>query len=284
MSNSQTHDLRDSLYVGALSLGVAFMSSTFAIRVIHTFVTSAGWEDSLDSNDAISSVVAMIAISGLVYNLLTKVKNRYGLIASLEGACWIIGLIPILFWIIHKGRVLPDIANSSYLGLSLVVAAICLGLIRSLLLQSTLPSLDDLSQNGDDSKAAEEGGDELSPHQPTSGRKVGNTTVRRWMLGLAAGAVVVVAALVPQSFPLLPAESAPGLAENCRDWHDTTVMSLYEGRLALWAEWSSALSAFVKESGGGRADTLRDRYGGGTGCTAESTGSNQEVVSGPGCS
>ena len=53
------------MYVGALSLGVAFMSSTFAIRVIHTFVTSAGWEDSLDSNDPISSLVAMIAYPAL---------------------------------------------------------------------------------------------------------------------------------------------------------------------------------------------------------------------------
>ena len=167
----------------------------------------------------------------------------------MEGACWIIGFTPILFWIIHKGRVLPDIANYPYLGLFLVVAAICLGLIRSLLLKSTLPSLGDLSPNGDDSKAAEEGGDELSPHQPTSGRKMGNTTSRRWMLGLAAGAVVVVAALVPQSFPLLPSESASGPAENCRDWHDTKVVSLYKGRLALWAEWSNSLNAFVKESG-----------------------------------
>ena len=65
-------------------------------------------------------MVAMIAISSVVYSLLTRIKNRYGLLASFEGpACsWVRS---ILFWIIDKGRVLPDISNYPYLGLFLVI-------------------------------------------------------------------------------------------------------------------------------------------------------------------
>ena len=249
MSNSKPPNIRDSVYIGVLSLWVAFMSSTFVIRVVHTSLTSAGWEDSLDSNDPVSNMVAMIAISSVVYSLLTRIKNRYGLLASFEGACWLIGSVPILFWIIDKGRVLPDISNYPYLGLFLVIAAVCLHVARSRLLKSSLRSSGDISQVGDDSEVAEGGGNEPPPHEATSGGQGGKTTARRWMLGLAAGAVIVVAALVPQSFPLLPSESVPDPAENCRGWYDTKVIPLYESRLSLWSEWSNALNTFVGQPG-----------------------------------
>ena len=250
MSNSQPPNIRDSVYVGALSLGVAFMSSSFVIRVVHTSFTSAGWKDSLDGpNDPIASLIAMIAISSVVYSLLTRIKNRYGLLASFEGACWLIGSVPILFWTIDKGRVLPDIADYRYLGLFLMIAAVCLHAVRSRLPKSSLRTSSAISQVGDDSEVAEGGGNEPPPHEATSGGQEGKTTARRWMLGLAAGAVIVVAALVPQSFPLLPSESVPDPAENCRGWHDTKVIPLYESRLSLWSEWSNALNIFIGQPG-----------------------------------
>ena len=253
MSDSQAHEPRDSVYVGALSLGVAFMSSSFAIRVVHTFFTSAGWEDSLDSNDPISNLVAMIAISSVVYNLLTKIKNRYGLIASLEGACWITGSIPILYWIVYKGRVLPAIDDYPYLGLFLFVAAICLGVVRSWLQKSTpmstLPSPGDLSHIGDDGEVGAEGGNGPSPNQSTSGAQGGNSTARKWMLVMAAAAAIVVATLIPRTFPLITRESTADPAENCRGWYDTRVVSLYKGQVSQWVEWSNALNAFVEEPG-----------------------------------
>lgn len=245
MSNSQTHALRDTVYVGALSLGVAFISSGFVIRVVHTFITSAGWEDSLDTDDPISSLVAMIAISGAVYTLLTRIKNRYGLIAALEGACWITGLVPILFWTIHKGRVLPDISDYRYLGLMLFVTAICLGIVRTRLHKSTLARPADASQGGGDSEVAKEGGSEPSPQPPLSDGQGRNPTARRWMLMAAAGIAIVVAALVPRSFPLLDTESAAYSEDDCRAWYDSKVVALYKGPVALWVEWSEALKAFV---------------------------------------
>ena len=221
------------MYVGALSLGMALMSSSFVIRVVHTFITSAGWEDSLDSDGPISSMVAMIAISSVAYNLLTKIRNRYGLIASIEGACWITGFIPILYWIINKGRALPTIDNYPYLALFLFVAATCLGAVRSWLQKSTPmsphPSPGDLSHIGDDSEVGEEGGNGPSPHQSTSGGQGGNSTTRRWMLVVAASAAIVVAALIPRTFPLTAPEGTADPAENCRDWYDTRVVSLYKG-------------------------------------------------------
>lgn len=245
MSKARTHDLRDSVYIGALSLAVAFMSSTFVIRVVHTSITSAGWEDSLDSNDPVSSMVAMIAISSVVYSLLTRIKNRYGLIASFEGACWLIGSVPILFWIIHQGRVLPDISDFPYLGSLLVIAAVFLHVLRSRTLKSARRSSGDMSQVGDDSEVAEESGNDRTPHQPMASGQQGKSRARRWMLGVAAGAAIVVAALIPRSFPLLDTESAANSEDDCRPWYDSKVVALYKGRLALWVEWSKALKAFV---------------------------------------
>ena len=250
MSNSQPPNIRDSVYIGVLSLGVAFMSSSFVIRVVHTSFTSAGWKDSLDGpNDPIASLIAMIAISSVVYSLLTRIKNRYGLLASFEGACWLIGSVPILFWTIDKGRVLPDISDYRYLGLFLVIAAVCLHAVRSRLPKSSLRSSGDMSQAGGGCEVAEEGDNEPPPHQATSAGQGAKTTARRWMLTLAAGAVIVVAALVPQSFPLLPSESVPDPAENCRGWYDTKVIPLYDNRLSLWSEWSNALNTFIGEPG-----------------------------------
>lgn len=253
MSDSQAHELRDSVYVGALSLGVALMSSSLVIRVVNTFLTSAGWEDSLDTNDPISSLVAMIAISGVVYSLLTRIKNRYGLIASLEGACWITGFVPILFWTIDKGRVLPDIANFPYLGLILFVAAICLGVVRAWLHKSipmsTIPSPGELSSIGDDDEVSAQGGSDPSPHRSMGAGQGRNSAARRWMLVLAAAAAIAVAALVPRTFPLIDPESTSDPAENCRAWYDTRVVHLYKGQLSQWAEWSNALNAFVDEPG-----------------------------------
>ena len=242
MSKARPPYIRDSVYIGALSLGVAFMSSTFVIRVVHTFITSAGWEDSLDSDDPISSLVAMIAISGVVYTLLTRIKNRYGLIASLEGACWLVGSVPVLFWIIHKGRVLPDISDYPYLGLLLVIAAVFLHAFRSRILKSTPRTSGDMSQVGDDGEVAEESGSEQGKTEQ------GKTRARGWMLVVAAGVAIVVSAVVPRSFPLLDTESAADSEDDCRAWYDSKVVALYKGQVAQWVEWSKALKAFVNSS------------------------------------
>ena len=246
MSASQTPNLRDSVCIALLSFCVALMYSTFVVRVIHTHLTSAGWEDSLDSNDPIATVVTMIAISSVIYNLLTKIKNRYGLIASFEGACWLIGALPVLFWIIHTGRVFPDISDYPYLGLWLVVAAICLAVIRSRRLRSTLPLTHDKSRDRGDSEIAEVGSNE-PPHESTSERQRYDTRAKRWMLVAAAGSAIAVSALVPRSFPLLDTEGTVDPDENCRNWYDDEVVSLYKGSASLWVAWSESLKDFVNE-------------------------------------
>ena len=95
MKDSQALGWGESLYLGAISLGVAFMSAPFVVQVIHAGFTTATWGDSISADDAIANMVAMIAITSVVYNLLAKIKSRYGLIACLEGACWLLGLVPI---------------------------------------------------------------------------------------------------------------------------------------------------------------------------------------------
>ena len=249
VSESKNHDLRNAVCIGALSLGVAFISASFVIRVVHVFFTSAGWEDSLDANDPIASLLVMIGISSVVYNLLTRIKDRHGLIASFEGACWLIGLVPVLFWMIHTGRGLPDISDYRYLGLILVIAAICSRIIRALLPKSATVSPGVLPQADYDSEVAGDNDNRSSPHQSASDARKGNTAVRKWMLITAAGAAIAVSAFIPRTFPLLDTESTADTEDNCRVWYNNKVVSLYKGRIELWAEWSNALNAFVKESG-----------------------------------
>ena len=67
------------------------------------------------------------------------------------------------------------------------------------------------------------------------------------MLVVAAGMAIVVAALVPRSFPLFVTESAADPEENCRNWYNDEFVSLYKGRASLWVEWSEALKDFVNE-------------------------------------
>ena len=251
MKDSQALGLRESVYLGALSLGVAFMSTPFVIQVIHTGLTTAAWGDSTNADDPIANMVAMIAITSVVYNLFTKIKNRYGLIACLEGACWMVGLVPIFYWLITKGRALPSIDNYPYLGLFLFIGAICLGILRSRLKKPTAIAVSsDLHSpppTEDDARLVAEAINDSPPRQQESGGRGGDTKARRWILVAAAGVMVAVAAAIPRSFPLWTSESSDEPVENCQSWYNARVLPIFKNKAPQWVGWANALDTFAKE-------------------------------------
>ena len=248
MKDSQALGWRESVYLGALSLGVAFMSTRFVIEVIHTGLTTAAWGDSIKAADPIANMVAMIAITSVVYNLLTKIKNRYGLIACLEGACWMLGLVPISYWLITKGTALPSIDNYSYLGLILFIGAICLNILRSRLKEPTAIAASSDSHSPppteDDARLVAEAINDPPPRQQESGGRWGDTKARRWILFAAA---VVVAAAVPRSFPLWTSEGSDEPVDNCQSWYNERVVPIFQNKAAQWVGWVNALDTFAHE-------------------------------------
>ena len=109
---------KDTALLGLLSLWVAFMSSEFVIRAIHTGTTTANWGDPLTAGDGVDSLIAMIAISSIIYNLLSKVNSEHNLWAALGGACLIISAVGIFTWAIDEGNALPT--GKSYLGVGIL--------------------------------------------------------------------------------------------------------------------------------------------------------------------
>ena len=119
------------------------------------------------------------------------VPVAYGLIACLEGACWLLGLVPILYWLITKGRaLLPSIDNYRYLGLILYIGAICLGFLRYQLKKPTAIAASSDSHDPppteDDARPVAEAINDPPPRQQESGGRGGDTKARRWMLVAAA--------------------------------------------------------------------------------------------------
>ena len=251
MKDSQALGLRESVYLGVLSLGVAFMSTHFVIRVIHTGFTTAAWGDSLDAADPIANMLAMIAITSVVYNLLTKIKNRYGLIACLEGAFWMLGSVPIFAWLITKGTALPSIDNHPYSVLFLVIGAICLNILRSRLKKPTAIAASSDSHSPppteDDTRLVAEAVNDPPPRQQESGGRWGDTKARRWILVTAAVAIVIVAATIPQSFPLWTTESPDEPVDNCQSWYNERVVPIFQNKAPQWVGWVNALDTFAHE-------------------------------------
>ena len=239
------------MYLGALSLGVAFMSTRFVVQVVHTGLTTAAWGDSIDADDPIANMVAMIAITSVVYNLLTKIRNRYGLIACLEGACWMVGSIPILYWLITQGRALPSIDNYEYLGLVLFIAAICLAVLRSRLKKSTAMAASSDSPGPTPAEDGAKGETEVSndppPRRQGRGGRWRDAKVRRWMWVAAAVVAVAVAAVVPRSFPLWTSESSDEPVDDCQSWYNERVLPIFKDKAQQWVGWANALDTFVKD-------------------------------------
>ena len=241
MKDSKALGLGESVYLGALSLGVAFMSIHFVVLVIHTGFTSATWGESLNAGDPIANMVAMIAITSVVYNLLTKIKNRYGLIACLEGACWMLGLVPISYWLITKGSVLlPSIDNYPYLGLILYIGAICLNILRSRLKKPTTIAASPDSHSPPPTN-------DPPPRQQGSGGRWGDTKARRWIKVAAAVVILAVAAAVARSFPLWTPESPDEPVDNCPSWYNERVVPIFKDKVPQWVGWGNALDTFARE-------------------------------------
>lgn len=250
MNGSRDLGVRESVYLGILSVGVAFMSTRFVVQVVHTGLTTAVWGDSVDATDPLANMLAMIAIASVVYNLLTKIANRHGLLAPLEGACWMVGLVPVGYWLVTKGKTLPPIDNHRYLGLFLVVGAICLGFLRYRLKKSTATGAtsDSFSQRPTDE-------DRILPAKAINGPpsrqqegdgRWGGTKTRRWMLVAAAGLMVAWSAVIPNAYPLWAPDDAVESVDICEDWYNAIVVPIWKDQAPLWAEWANALDAFVR--------------------------------------
>lgn len=229
------------------------MSTRFVIEVMHTGLTTAAWGESLDAEEPIANMVAMIAISSVVYNLLIKINSKHGLIACVEGACWMVGSIPIFYWLITKGRALPSIDNYRYLGLILVIAAICLGFVRSRLKRlsanasfSVPPSLSTTETEADAILTVDAVSDPPLRKRGNRGRW-SNTRARRWILVAAAAAIVAVSAAVPMSFPLRTSEASAEPRGSCQDWYNARVVPIFENQAEQWIGWANALHSFADE-------------------------------------
>lgn len=237
--------LTESVYLGVLSLGVAFMSTGLVTQAIHAGFTTAAWGDSVNVGDPIANTVAMIAITSVVYNLLTKIRNRHGLVACLEGVCWMVGLVPILYWLITIGRnALPSIDTYPYLGLILWIGAICLHILRSQLTTSSATAASDVhsSPPTDPARLAEDAISDPPPRQQEA-----DTRTRKWVRIVAAGALLVVAVLVARSFPLLTSESSDGPVDDCRSWYNERVVPIFNNTVPQWVGWGNALDSFIED-------------------------------------
>lgn len=128
-SSVETLGWKDTVILGTLSLGVAFMSSAFVLRLIHTGITTAGWDDLLPADDPTSSLLAVIAISTVIYNVLARIKSEQNLTASVCGAFVMLGVVGTLAWLIGNTHAQGASINYLYSGISFFVcAALCLAI------------------------------------------------------------------------------------------------------------------------------------------------------------
>lgn len=127
MNSVEALGWKDTVTLGTLSLGVAFISSEFVLRLIHTGITTTEWDDPLPADDPTSSLLAIIAISTIIYNVLAKIKNEQHMTASVCGAFVMLGVVGTLAWLIGNTHAQGASITYLYSGISFFVfAALCL--------------------------------------------------------------------------------------------------------------------------------------------------------------
>lgn len=127
MSSVEALGWKDTVILGTLSLGVAYLSSGFVLRLIHTGITTTEWGDPLPADDPTSSLLAVIAISTVIYNVLAKIKSEQNMTASVCGAFVMLGVVGTLAWLIGNSQAQSVSTSYLYSGISFFVfAALCL--------------------------------------------------------------------------------------------------------------------------------------------------------------
>ena len=76
----------------------AILSGGIAIRIVRAAMTTADWDDPVPADDPTALLMAVIAIAGLVYGLLAKIRNEYSMGAAFGGALAIVGIAGTLGW------------------------------------------------------------------------------------------------------------------------------------------------------------------------------------------
>ena len=90
--------LMGMLALVAGSLFVAIPISGIAIRIVLAAMTTADWDDPVPADDPTALLMAVIAVAGLIYSLLSKIRNEYSMGAAIGCAFAIFGIAGVLEW------------------------------------------------------------------------------------------------------------------------------------------------------------------------------------------
>ena len=96
--SSRPFGLRGTLALVGISVFTAILSGGIAIRIVLAAMTTADWDDPVPADDPTALLMAVIAIAGLIYGLLSKIRSEHSMGAAFGCAAAIVGIAGMLGW------------------------------------------------------------------------------------------------------------------------------------------------------------------------------------------
>ena len=96
--SSQPLGLMGTLALVAMGVFAAILSGGIAIRIVLSAMTTADWDDPVPADDPTALLMAVIALAGLIYSLLAKIRNEHSMGAAFGSALAIVGIAGTLGW------------------------------------------------------------------------------------------------------------------------------------------------------------------------------------------